>query len=104
MFFTQIPNDLLDSIMRMKGRNARVMLALSRLTYGFHRQNVSISLRKISEMTGIDRSDCRKIVDELKRQGYISVELEITYNITVRGLSRILCIHFFFKEEVCHLE
>jgi len=82
--FTQIPNYLLDRILRLNGRKARILLAVIRLTLGYHRKEVEVSLNKLQKLTGIDRSDISKILRSLEGDGIISVSTRPTHVISIR--------------------
>lgn len=54
--YSQIPNEFLDKWMPHLGdAELRVILAVMRLTFGFHRQTVRASITTIHEMTGLSR-------------------------------------------------
>jgi len=66
---TQIPNVLMDEVMRTLSTAAlKVLFAICRYTYGYGKQSDSISLRQLEEMTGLSRSGvvrCRKQLGNL---------------------------------------
>jgi len=63
--YTQVPNDLLGYfqdgqlvpglLADMSGSELKVLLALSRLTFGFHREHCEASLTVLESMTGLSR-------------------------------------------------
>ncbi len=54
--YTQIPNLLLDDLLPYMGEaEMRVTLALTRLTFGYHRDKVEVSLSKLQEATRLSR-------------------------------------------------
>ena len=53
--FTQVPNDLFKYMDAMSNQELRVLLALIRLTFGYHRTKVRASITKLQEMTGLSR-------------------------------------------------
>lgn len=63
--FTQVPNDILDSMSDLKPAAFKLAMALCRLTYGYHRESVQASLTDLQELTG------------LSRQGVINASSEI---------------------------
>jgi phage replication O-like protein O len=53
---TQVPNVLLDVVMReVSNPSLRVLLAIVRKTYGFQKQSDHISLTQLQEITGLSR-------------------------------------------------
>ena len=52
---TQVPNDLFDAMGDMKETELKVVMALVRLTLGYHRTRVRKSLSKLEDMTGLSR-------------------------------------------------
>jgi hypothetical protein len=54
--YTQIPNVVLDDLMAlMEETELRVTLAISRRTFGFHRESAKLSLSELQKMTGLSR-------------------------------------------------
>lgn len=54
--YTQIPNLILDHIMRyMDGAELKVTLAIARHTFGYHRERVELTITQIEELTGLSR-------------------------------------------------
>lgn len=54
--YTQVPNLLLDDLMMNMGEaELKVTIALSRLTFGYHRERVEISLSDLQEITHLSR-------------------------------------------------
>lgn len=65
--YTRIANELFDQIILAKitGRQLRVLLAIIRKTYGFNKKSDEIGLSQLRDMTGMDRSNVGKAVNEL---------------------------------------
>jgi hypothetical protein len=55
MSYTKVPNRILDSMAELKPAPFKLAMALCRLTYGFHRETVEISLSDLVLMTGLSR-------------------------------------------------
>ena len=53
--YTQTPNDLFILMASMKEAELRVVLAICRLTFGFHRTKARASLTRLQKMTGLSR-------------------------------------------------
>lgn len=59
--WTMIPNDLMDVWMpQMDACELKVVLAVLRLTVGYHRADVRISLRQICRLTGLSKASVLK--------------------------------------------
>lgn len=69
--YTQTPNDLFELMSEMSNPCLRVMLALTRQTFGYHRKKVCFSVGKIEEMTGMTRNSVKKGADEAEALGLI---------------------------------
>ena len=55
MKYTKIPNNILDSMADLKPAAFNLSMALCRLTYGYHRDEVKASLSDLQEITGLSR-------------------------------------------------
>lgn len=53
--YTQIPNSVLDGLAQMKEAEARVVMALCRRTFGWHKRSDRVSLTQLQELTGMSR-------------------------------------------------
>ncbi len=54
--YTQVPNELLDDLMAdMPASALKVLLAIIRLTLGYHRADARITIRRIRFMTGLSK-------------------------------------------------
>lgn len=69
--YTRLANELLEAVIRhpFSKRQYKVVLAVVRRTYGFHRKEDLISLSQLSEMTGLSRAHCSETVNELVATG-----------------------------------
>jgi len=65
--YTQIPNELLEVLMKTKLNNAtrRLLDAIIRQTYGYHRKYALLSLRKLCEMIDLPIRSVRRARDNL---------------------------------------
>lgn len=71
--FTQTPNDLFDLWMRDLSNNAlRVMLVITRKTFGWHKTIDAISQSQIQEMSGLCRNAVKSGLKELIELGIIA--------------------------------
>ena len=71
--FTQVPNEILELMMRLPGARARMLAAIVRLTCGYHRNSTTVSLNELKNMTGIHRAYASKMLRLLKKDGIVSV-------------------------------
>lgn len=71
--YTPLANTLFESILRadLKLRQLKVVLAIIRETYGWHRKEAEISLSRFMQLTGIDRRNISRSVQELTEIGAI---------------------------------
>lgn len=83
--FTKVPNHILDSMADLKPASFKLAMALCRLTYGYHRDSVQISLRKLEGITG------------LSRQGIINASNEIGHIFTSNknGIGTVWVVNTF---------
>jgi phage replication O-like protein O len=54
--YTQIPNEFLDCINEFTPAEFKVLMALCRETFGWHRKDATISLGQLEKMTGLSRT------------------------------------------------
>lgn len=69
--YTQIPNDLFDMIPEMGEALLRFLLAISRLTFGYHRDRARASLTKLEKMTGLSRPSVVKAAKQAEKLGLV---------------------------------
>lgn len=62
--YTQTPNEHLDNIWQYSGTEFKLLSALDRLTFGYHRKSVRRSISKLCKMTGLSR---QSLLDAAKR-------------------------------------
>jgi len=66
--WTQLPNKILENLPRMQslGRRVRLLLVIFRHTYGFHRDEVELSLDDFVTMTGMAKPHACKAIKQLE--------------------------------------
>lgn len=73
--YTQIPNALLDNLMKDMGEaELRVVLAISRKTFGWHKDKDKISLTQLQDITGLSRQGVINGIDAGIERGIILKE------------------------------
>lgn len=88
--FTRFSNDLLDNLMKsnFNGSEMRIILAVVRMTFGYHKEDAKLSLSYISKMVGRNKPVVSKTLNSLiEKKVIIVVEKETTHG------SRILKIN-----------
>lgn len=65
--FTRLADELLDALIRypFTKRQYKVLLAVIRKTYGFQKREDDISASQLAAMTGLDRANVVRVVNEL---------------------------------------
>ncbi|HEC16012.1 MAG TPA: hypothetical protein ENI99_05490 [Sedimenticola sp.] len=65
--FTRLADELLDALIRypFTKRQYKVLLAVIRKTYGFHKREDDITAPQLAAMTGLDRANVIRAVNEL---------------------------------------
>jgi len=82
--FLRVANELMDALVRsdLSGREFRVFLAIMRETYGWNTKERSMTLRRISDMTGVDRRHVPGLVrglinrNMIRRNGVTGIETD----------------------------
>lgn len=75
--FTQIPNEFLDRWMPHLGdAELKVVLAVMRLTFGFHRESVRASITTLHEMTGLSRQGVINGGDAAQEHGILERKVD----------------------------
>lgn len=74
--YTQLSNQFIDEKMAtISGNAAKIFVAISRKTIGFHKDTDAIAYTQIIKMTGISsRTTVKKAIDELIQNGLIVVD------------------------------
>lgn len=95
--YTQIPNDIFLLMADMGKAELKVMLALCRLTFGFHRFRCRASLTVLQEMTGLSRASIligadqaveRGLIDKIDGRGVTEWVVKVVNQQIVRVLNR----------------
>src|SRR5690554_4022031 len=73
--FTAVPHDLLEVVAsgKFKGQQARVLLAVARLTLGWQQERAVLTLGRIAEVTNMKATHIAKALRELEAMGAIEV-------------------------------
>ncbi|HUU39672.1 MAG TPA: replication protein, partial [Desulfatiglandales bacterium] len=71
--YTRIANELLEAMARinLSGYQSRVLMAIWRQTYGWHKKEDYISVSQIARMTGIDKRNVSRTLKELIEKNMI---------------------------------
>ena len=73
--YTQIPNDILDALIRttLTRHEARLLLFIMRRTYGWHKTSDRISYNQLEEGTGLDRRNISRTISRLVQNGLVVI-------------------------------
>lgn len=73
--FTQIPNDLLEGLVRteLSSYETRALLFIARMTWGQRKESETLVLRQFSNATGIDRRNIHRALGKLESRRLIVV-------------------------------
>ena len=71
--FTQMPNKLLMGLMstRLSNWERRIVDAIARKTFGFHKEMDRISHTQLADLTGIPRTKCSEVIGKLVEKNII---------------------------------
>lgn len=69
--YTQTPNIVLDAVSEMSEAEMKVMLVLSRRTFGFHRETAELSTTDFQKATGLSRASVTTGIQKLMELGWI---------------------------------
>lgn len=72
--YTPIANELLEAILLadFSKRQILIIMTIARMTYGYSKKSDALSGWQIASMTGIDRSDVSKTINELVKMNVIT--------------------------------
>lgn len=75
--YTPVANELLDAILRypFTGTELNIILAVLRHTYGWSRTKGQIKYYTLAKMTGLDRSNVRKLTLRLNERKIIFIQM-----------------------------
>lgn len=69
--YTQVPNELLDDLKNFSNPEIAILMALCRLTFGYHRTSVTASNSIIAELSGLAVSTVIRNAKALESRGII---------------------------------
>lgn len=69
--YTQVPNDYFDLIMEMTIAEIKVLSALIRVTLGYHRDEITLSVREMARITNLDPKSVMAGASKLEERGLI---------------------------------
>jgi len=67
--YTQTPNDFFEMIPDMLDSELRVTLVMIRQTFGFHREQFTMGLKKLEDATGLSRNAVKDGADAAEKRG-----------------------------------
>ena len=72
--FTQFPNFVLDPLVKanLSGKEFNIMLYVVRMTFGYRKDHVKVSLSELSEFIGMERANVSRAVNKLCKMGWLS--------------------------------
>ena len=74
--YTQVPNELLDNLKHFSNPEIAILMALCRLTFGYHRAEVVASNSTIAELSGLAVSTVIRNAKALESRGIIRHEYD----------------------------
>lgn len=88
--YTQIPNLLLDELMLyMSGSELKVVLAIARQTFGYHRERYPLTITEIEQLTSLSRPAVVEAINTGERRGLIRREQldngRFAYSLVING-------------------
>lgn len=69
--YTQVPNDYFDLVMEMTIAEIRVLSALIRVTLGYHRDEITLTIREMARITNLDPKSVMAGASKLEESGLI---------------------------------
>ena len=78
--YTQVPNDFFDLVMEMTEAETRILCALIRITFGYHRDEIKMSVRELAKVTKMSTSSVWVGAEKLEARGLI--ERSVSNNTT----------------------
>lgn len=70
--YTQIPNDMLDNDLPSMGKaECKVVLAIARKTFGWHKESDRISISQLEDLTGLSRQGVISGIDAAIKRGNV---------------------------------
>lgn len=72
--YTQIPNEILDEMPRMKEAELRITLAIARQTFGWQKSKDMLSIGRLMQLTGLSRQGVQNGIAAALQRGTIDRE------------------------------
>ena len=69
--YTQVPNDLFDRLKEFEKADLKVLLAVIRATFGYHRDRAKITTREMATLTGLSVASVQPAAEKLEKMGLI---------------------------------
>ena len=69
--YTQVPNDLFDMMPEFGEALLKFLLAITRLTFGYHKDRTRASLTRLQKLTGLSRPSVVKAAKEAEELGLV---------------------------------
>lgn len=69
--YTQIPNIVFDLMPEMEESELRVVLAICRMTFGWHKDRDTLSLTQLEKLTGLSRPSVKTGIDAAMGRGLV---------------------------------
>jgi len=69
--YTQVPNDLFDRLKEFDKADLKVLLAVIRATFGYHRDRAKITTREMATLTGLSVASVQPAAEKLEKMGLI---------------------------------
>lgn len=80
--YTQVPNDYFDLVMEMTIAEIRVLSALIRVTLGYHRDEITLTIREMARITNLDPKSVMAGASKLEERGLIERTVEKITTVT----------------------
>lgn len=68
--YTKIPNKILDAVPFMSGAEARLTMAIARLTFGYHTESTRMTYDDMKEATGLSKPAISAAIDLIEKRGF----------------------------------
>lgn len=72
--YTQIPNEILEAMPKMKEAELRITLAIARKTFGWHKRKDKLSHSQLKDLTGLSKQGVQNGLDDALKRGFIDRE------------------------------
>lgn len=80
--FTQVPNKIIEALMKINlpAYEGRLIQAIIRKTYGYHKSKDKISYSQFEELTGIGRRHIGRAINSLEEKNLIRIDRSKSIN------------------------